>query len=429
MRELWLKIAHAGGARSYGLLISFITLIITARWLGPQGRGVLAAVITWVTLFATFGSLSLGQVAIHRAAERRGEPWLGETLAMLLVITAVVTAAGWLIAAVLYVATRGAMFHGIAPAILIAGFMMLPFLLWEQYGSSLLTAIDRLDIYNNWQIVGRTAGVVLLLIMAASRWGVLGAVVALVVAQAVTGVAGLPHLLRAAGGFVPLRIGAIGELLRGGAKLHLNAIGMYLVMSTDVLIINYYRGAAETGYYQLAVQLVNTLLIIPQAAAMVLYGRVAQLGPDAAWAYNRRALGGVTLLVVILAAIAAFAGPLLIPLIAGHSFDPAIAPFRWLLAAVVGMTFATMMAPQWIGRGMFLQASLITALLGAMNLVISLAWVPRYGMYGSVAGTVITYVVAVIVNSVMAVVCERSARRAGLSAPGGTSTPEAQDAP
>ena len=38
---------------------------VTARWLGPEGRGDIAAITAWVGLFSTVAYLSLGQVALH----------------------------------------------------------------------------------------------------------------------------------------------------------------------------------------------------------------------------------------------------------------------------------------------------------------------------------------------------------------------------
>ena len=37
-------------------------LVLTARWLGPHGRGVGVVVLTWTTLVSSIGFLSLGQV-------------------------------------------------------------------------------------------------------------------------------------------------------------------------------------------------------------------------------------------------------------------------------------------------------------------------------------------------------------------------------
>ena len=59
----------------------------------------------------------------------------------------------------------------------------------------------------------------------------------------------------------------IKALLAGGAKLHLNAIGNFLFISVNILILNNYHGAEQTGYFQLATHLLGILMIISQAAA------------------------------------------------------------------------------------------------------------------------------------------------------------------
>src|SRR5437660_8506560 len=95
MPELWRKVLKTSGVQAYSLLAGTAILMITARWLGPEGRGEIAAVTAWVALFGTLGCLSLGQVAIHRATTLRGRPWLGATLGSLAALGAVLTFLGW----------------------------------------------------------------------------------------------------------------------------------------------------------------------------------------------------------------------------------------------------------------------------------------------------------------------------------------------
>src|SRR3954468_7826340 len=105
MRDLWKSIGFTSGARIYSLAAGAIGLVITARVLGPSGRGEVAPATTWALLFATFGYLSLGQVAVHRASARDPSEWLGSTLGVLLLMTGVVTVIGWILAAAIYAAS------------------------------------------------------------------------------------------------------------------------------------------------------------------------------------------------------------------------------------------------------------------------------------------------------------------------------------
>ena len=58
MREIWVNIAHTSAARIYGMVVGVGVLFLTARLLGAEGRGQVAAIITWASVFATFAHLS-----------------------------------------------------------------------------------------------------------------------------------------------------------------------------------------------------------------------------------------------------------------------------------------------------------------------------------------------------------------------------------
>src|SRR4051812_36910795 len=281
MRELWKSIGFTTGARIYSLAAGAIGLVITARALGPAGRGAVATATTWALLFSTVGYLSLGQVALHRGAGKPPSSWLGPTLAGLFVMDGLVTVGGWIVATVIYLATDGDAYGSIPVYALVLGFVSLPMLVWEQYGSSMLMALGRINVYNRAEIVGRTAGVVLIVVLvAAAGAGVAGALVALLVAQALVAGGRLPHPLPPAGPTLTFHAETLREMLVGGLKLHLNAVGTFLYTGAAVLIVQNLRGPAETGSFQVVAQLMNVVLIVPQAAAMVLYGEVARLGPD-----------------------------------------------------------------------------------------------------------------------------------------------------
>src|SRR5689334_10266814 len=88
-------IAGTSAARIYSTLLSLIALMLTARWLGPHGRGVVVVVITWVTLFAGFAHLSIGQVLVHRAANENDGQWIGPALGALGLVTVTATLTCW----------------------------------------------------------------------------------------------------------------------------------------------------------------------------------------------------------------------------------------------------------------------------------------------------------------------------------------------
>lgn len=392
MRQFWHRIAFTSGSQAYTLLTGIITLTITARWLGPSGRGIVAALTTWVSLFSTFGQLSLGQVAVHRATTLRNENWLGSTLGSLLAIAGTITAFSWILVAGLYAATRGSLFGGV-PAVLVAvAFCALPLMIWEQYGSALLFALDRIGLYNRAQITGRSVGVVMVLVAWGANWGIPGVLVAALLAQAVVSTIGTRYLIDSAGRSLTAEKAVVRSLIKGGAKLHFNYVGDFFIASASILIINHFVGPAQTGHYQVALQLMSVATIVPQAASMVMYGKVAQLGPSAAWAMHRRIVITLLIAVTVTAILGALLAPLVIPLLLGAKFVPSVKIFQILLLAAPGITLAKSMTPQWVGRGLFGFMSWVTVGLGALNLGANLILVPRFGAIGAAWSLVAVYV-------------------------------------
>src|SRR5437762_13794315 len=90
-----------------------IITIITARFLGPQGRGVIAAATSWVALFVTFGHLSLQHVIVYLLGPADRERNLPRVAGSVLFITAMTAILGWAVAAAMALVTRGAMFQHI----------------------------------------------------------------------------------------------------------------------------------------------------------------------------------------------------------------------------------------------------------------------------------------------------------------------------
>lgn len=410
MRDIWKSVASVSGARAYSLVGSAAMIMIVARWLGPAGQGIVGAATAWALLFATMGSLSLGQVAMHRATIRRQEQWLGDTMGTLVLFAGVVTILCWIGAAILYAATGARTFGSIPPGALAVGFLMVPFLVWETYGGQLLTAIDRISVYNRAQMVGRTVGIALMCVCWWAHFGVMAALGIAVVSQMAIAGIGVRELWRAAGGRVRATSGEAYALLRGAAQLHLNTINSYIFTSVGVLIVNHYCSATETGWYQFSMSLVSVMIVVPLSASAVLSARVVRLGPDEAWSVHRNVLLFLPAAMIGAAILAAVCAPVAIPIVVGPKYIPAIPVFQLSVFGVVGLTVAALMTSQWIGRGYFWQMSAISIAVTAIHLAAMWWLVHRNGMYGAVYANLISSGVAVVGNGIFALVCEMKFR-------------------
>lgn len=378
-------------AQVFALAVGMVTLTITARWLGPEGRGAISASLGWGTFFAAVGGLSLGPVAQHRATKGRGEDWLAGLLEHLLTMAGVVTIVAWLAIALLYVVTHGAVFGALEPVLLLVAALSVPFAIWEQYGGALLTASGDVRAYSRAIVAGRGLGLVLVLVAFLARARVEYVVLATVAAQATVAVLVLRALARGRTLIWQTSTKELRSLVADGGRLHLNYVGGYLVGNSGVLVVNYFTGAGATGVYQMALQLASVPGVFSQAAAMVMSGMVAQRGPDAAWPAQRRLLLQVMGLLLVTLLFGGVIASWVVPYLFGSGFEQAVPLLRWQLVPALLGGFVTLVTPQWVGRGLFLTISVLSLAAGALVLGLSIALVPRMGAMGAVVASLVVY--------------------------------------
>src|ERR1044071_2695627 len=120
--RLWKAVTLTSGTKAYWMIGAMVGTVITARFLGPQGRGVIAAASSWVALFVTFGHFSLSNVIIYLLGGEDRERLLPAVTGSVLTLTALTTLAGWIIPAVMYLVTRGRIFQHLPPLVLVIAF-------------------------------------------------------------------------------------------------------------------------------------------------------------------------------------------------------------------------------------------------------------------------------------------------------------------
>src|SRR5881227_1014927 len=251
----WKAITLTSVTKAYWIFGAMVATVITARFLGPVGRGVIAAASSSVALFVTFGHLSLQHVVVYLLGPHDRERNLPVVAGSVMVVTAATALAGWAVAAAIGLATRGAAFEHLPLSALLVAFAGLPLLLWMENGNSLLIVLGDLRRLNLAQIAGTTLGIVFVtLAVGVAGRGVTAALAATLASYVVVDALGLVRVVRAAR---PLSVsrGIIGRLLSGGARFHLSSVGGVLFTHAGIVLLSQFRPVAEAGFFQLAFQL------------------------------------------------------------------------------------------------------------------------------------------------------------------------------
>ncbi len=416
MHSLILKIIQTGGAKIYSMLLGIIVLSVTARWLGPEGRGIIATVTTWVNLFIELSALSFGTVLIFKATKDHNKKWMSKVIGTLLGHTLLVSLLGWIMIALIYI---GGKYWGwpnllgdISAVALFIGFIILPLGLWDVYTNSLLNIEDRLNVYNKFQIVGSTTNSIFIgILVVVSGLGVIGVLISKVIWQSIIALGGIKNLLNNISSKVTYDYEMHKDLFKNGIKIHLGILGAIMISSIDIIMVNAYLGAEKTGIYQLAVQMIQLMLIVSYAANTVLQGELTRKGVYGVWPYQKKILGLSLAFIICSGIFLGFTADWWLIWIAGEEFRESIVIFQLLLITLVVNTITTVMSVQWIGREWFLLNSGITLMKGFLNIGLNALLIPQYGLLGAVYATIVVITLSLFINVAMIIYCEFDARR------------------
>lgn len=402
------SIATTGLTKVYSLACQLGILLLTAHVLGPEGRGVIAAITAWVGVVAVAAHLSLGQVAQPMLAKRKPADWVPDIAGTILTLTASTTLIAWLGIAG-YVQLFGwPLPEAIPPTLVIVALALLPFLVAEHHINALAPVAGLLGVFNKLQVVARTLSVVAVALgLLLLNGGVGFALCALLAGQVWIASAGFWLLLKQGKTQPFFAPKTAKKLLHGAGLLHITILGSFIVNQLDILLVSTHLSLSETGQYTLATQLIAALTVFANAGGVVLYSKIAELGADAAWSIQRKLIALFLAITTVGIALSAALTPLLLPLIFGTDFAPAVPVFIGLSFGLISQVLAILLSPQWIARGFFWQTSALTVVSGILSLSLNLWLIPRYGMMGAVYAVLGTQAFSLLINIAFVIWIER----------------------
>jgi O-antigen/teichoic acid export membrane protein len=175
-------------------------------------------------------------------------------------------------------------------------------------------------------------------------------------------------------------------------------MGSLAIGQVNILIVADFGKPADAAHYQIASQMINAILWVPQAMLPVMYSGIAASSPDRFWTTHRQLLIIGLLLTGCIALLGDYLAPLILPWLVGQDFTPAVAYFHRLLPVLLGMSFAQLLTPQWLARGLFKESAILTFLLGIASIIAARAGAAQTGVEGVISVNLIAY--GIIVPSV-----------------------------
>jgi O-antigen/teichoic acid export membrane protein len=390
-------LAGMGSSLMVAQVVMAITGILSARWLGPSGKGLVAAASTWGQLLGWFVGLGLGfaiQVRIAEKSDEEKHPAISSALGNGLLYAACVGTCAGVVGFVLL--TRALAHLGPDTSSVVALTVLpIPLGLLASILASLQLGLGRHRVYALLTIAGPISTLAILLI--------------------VTGVSGPPSpvtvvLCYLIGGLVAAAFAArqlpwmsaridlrmLLQDIRFGAKTWLTSVMGLVSLRLDLLILTVFVSAGDIGLYSAANNIMMPITALPYAIALLAAPRAARLGTQvhatasisAIWKSTRDA----TLLALAGGVALAAAAPVIVPLLLGNAYRPAI-PLIWILiAGYVARAVVSVIVSGANGMRRP-RAGYLSEGIGLMvTLILLPILLPRWGITGAAAVSTAAYI-------------------------------------
>ncbi|MGC2744675.1 MAG: oligosaccharide flippase family protein, partial [Candidatus Angelobacter sp.] len=318
-RSAWLGTAMA----QFSILgLGVISGVASARLLGPQGRGELAAITLWPMAFAFLGSFGFNQAIVFFTGKKRhtiSEVWTTAGVIGLAESLVVVTAGIALMPLLLRhysetVRHLGLIFLLASPALILTG---IPANLFQGRGD-----LFRFNLLRMIAPAVYTCGLLTLLIL--NRPNLKAVVWILATSYVAALVLGVIVIYRRERPKFCWSAGAAPEFLKYGAKTHLANLTSYFNQRADQLILALLIPAQQLGLYAVAVTIATSVNFFSLAAGIVTFSRGSNQSDEALKRTIAKSFR-LSLLWLLLACSALFfVAPFLITRVLGPNFAGSI---------------------------------------------------------------------------------------------------------
>lgn len=387
-----LQVGSSLGTQVAVLVLGVAQAAVVARWLGPDGKGILAIAVLVSIVLNSLLNPGLGlSFAYHTA---RGRPSAHQLAGQSVVFASAAGGAALLVTAIgLATGVLQRIIPNVSPALLVIAVSSVPILVMIDqlrgivHGQGRIYAVNSADVLRKGGQLALTAVAVIALGL-----GVGGAVVAWVGAVAVT-LAFLIHRVRRGGIRLAPRIDRhhMRRVLGYGLRAHAANLAQFFNYRLDLFLVNILVGAATVGIYTVSVQIAELVFLVPNAAAFVLFPRLAGQPDDDRVRRMLRVNAALTLAVA--AGLVAFGRPMIETVFSG-AFSAAYGPLLWLLPGTILIGMSKILSSDLAARGHPQYNALASGVGLVVTLLLDVLLIPRHGAIGAAIASSAAYTVS-----------------------------------
>jgi len=372
-------------------ILTFSSGILSARILGPNGKGILTLVFLAPPLTLALGNLGIGIANVYLIGKKEFQ--LSDIVSNSFLISILFGGAGMFFS---YIAIKFAFhstFKDATDKEIITALSTIPAQYFILYGSAVLSGTLNIKRYNIVFLI-QTAMLFcfFLCFLVLLKKGLYSAIVSQTLSIFIASVLCSLFVLKLARIKLTLNCQLLWRSLSFGLKGYLSNMFKFLNLRLDLFLVSFYLGAKEVGIYSVAAGIAEFMLYIPDAVKLTLYPTVVSSSSDETSSYLTAKVCRQVFLAGILSSIALFfsARLIIIPFY-GIQFESSILPLKILLPGVICLGISNLLYSDLWGRGkpIISTYSTLTGLIATILADITL--IPKFGIQGAALASTIAY--------------------------------------
>lgn len=367
---------------------------MTARYLGPAGKGAYSLIVLIPTLFVVFGSLSVDSAYVYLIGKKRYS--LSEITSNAVILTIIVSS----ILIMVYMLTFQfihVFLRNISYLVIFIAILSVPFKLFLLYSQGIFLGADKITKLNLSMLIEYIFLLVSIIIsLVVLRKGLELTIFTYTISYVALFIIVFYWLNRLTPINLAFRSKLIKESLKIGIKTHFNMLFYYFNTSLGLLLAGIFLPLHEVGYYAVALNIIVLGYYILSPLSYLLFAKTCSFNIEESNKLTSRVCRITIVAIAVLAIIIFIMSKWLIYLLYGKTYAPSLLLLRIMLLSLIPYSILRILMEAMKGRGHFVMASVISFITMLMHILLNLYLIPKTGTQGAAFSFTISHYLASI---------------------------------
>ncbi|CAH0344876.1 oligosaccharide flippase family protein [Bacillus sp. CECT 9360] len=385
------------------IVIGLLLLIIIARALGSSGYGKYTLITYLPLMLMTFLNLGLNTSTIYFVSKKEIE--LKEAF-VTSVVSAIVLALVSIVIGFFTIFLLGdSEFSAVDSSLLYLSLCALPFMFLMIFLQTIFQGMQNFKLFNTVLVVQQFGTLLLLiLVLFVFQLGLKGALLSFILGYVLSVMYSIVMLFKVYEIEFSLRYFSwkyIKLSISYGLKAHISNIMTFLNYRLGVLLLGVFVSPASVGIYVAAVNLGEKISIFSQSFSQVLLPRIASSNQEEDRNKITAIVSRFIMIFIVCVSLVIFLFSDLIFHVFGEDYRSSAHILNLLLPGLTVLAVEKILSNDLAGRGRPDLNMYVSFVNVALNVVLNLLLIPRYGIQGAAVSSSITYIISFIIKVIL----------------------------